>query len=362
MSSDDPWQEILSGCKVTASNPDGTVFFAGPSSSNKPEFIQQLANSANAAFMGSGDINAYGLDLSYFDATHSEDKDDYLASKLCFWSLSDPKFESLIEQAHIDSTENCALLVAVDLSKPWEIMTTLEKWVNLLDSKLKARFGQKGEDNSSRIPIMFVCMNPELMHFDDRLETDTKSMFVQHHIRQFAMTVNASVAFVPQNPTQIHHIYEQILSMVFPKKYSFKPEAQFSDRDNIFLPVGWDTEGKLEGLLSGKFTGRETYSSVVPSPIEEKNEETEVKAKPHSEWLEDLAKVQVQKQRKPIRSFARDSTSALPSTTGATVSSTRPSTVRSLLTKKTSGTKKTSDAKNFFNKLKGSGTGRFKPM
>jgi len=74
------------------------------------------------------------LDYSYINATNrfNLDKDD-IVSRMKVWQLDDRNHWSLLAKllSPGDLTD-AAFVITVDLSKPWDIVSSLEKWIDVL--------------------------------------------------------------------------------------------------------------------------------------------------------------------------------------------------------------------------------------
>jgi dynein light intermediate chain 1 len=74
------------------------------------------------------------LDYSYINATNrfNLDKDD-IVSRMKVWQLDDRAHWSLLAKLLTPSDlTNAAFVITVDLSKPWDIVSSLEKWIEVL--------------------------------------------------------------------------------------------------------------------------------------------------------------------------------------------------------------------------------------
>ena len=128
------WQDLLEKSASigwgTAKVGTSTLVVVGDKQSGKSSVLNKFANRV----MDTKNSSEYILDFSYINATNrfNLDKDDII-SRMKVWQLDDRNHWGLLAKL-LNPTElnNAAFVVTVDLSKPWDIVSSLEKWIDVL--------------------------------------------------------------------------------------------------------------------------------------------------------------------------------------------------------------------------------------
>ncbi|CAM9994335.1 unnamed protein product, partial [Hapterophycus canaliculatus] len=121
--------------------PSSTLVFVGPKGCGKSSLLDTFLEGSASAHNPSGSGAAAAaltsaafhpvLSYAYLDAAdpaeQGAERDDS-PPRVSVWSCSQLEFEPLLETVlRPDELPNMAVVVAVDLSRPWEIMDSLEK-------------------------------------------------------------------------------------------------------------------------------------------------------------------------------------------------------------------------------------------
>lgn len=128
------WQDLLEKSASigwgTAKVGTSTLVVVGDRQSGKSSVLNKFANRVTDTKNSSEFI----LDYSYINATNrfNLDKDD-IVSRMKVWQLDDKNHWSLLAKLLSPSDlTNAAFVITVDLSKPWDIISSLEKWIDVL--------------------------------------------------------------------------------------------------------------------------------------------------------------------------------------------------------------------------------------
>jgi len=128
------WQDLLEKSASigwgTAKVGTSTLVVVGDRQSGKSSVLNKFANRVTDTKNSSEFI----LDYSYINATNrfNLDKDD-IVSRMKVWQLDDRNHWSLLAKLlNPSDLTNAAFVITVDLSKPWDIVSSLEKWIDVL--------------------------------------------------------------------------------------------------------------------------------------------------------------------------------------------------------------------------------------
>jgi len=128
------WQDLLEKSASigwgTSKMRNSTLVVVGDRQSGKSSVLNKFANRVTDTKNSSEFI----LDYSYINATNRFNLDkDEVASRMKVWQLDDRNHWSLLAKLLSPSDlTNAAFVITVDLSKPWDIVSSLEKWIDVL--------------------------------------------------------------------------------------------------------------------------------------------------------------------------------------------------------------------------------------
>ena len=210
------------------------------------------------------------------------------------------------------------LLITVDMSQPWNIPETLEKWTRVLyehvenlklpipefnqmkeklieeflsysdpgDSKTDGKLSiSKSVENSAQIdreqldsltlssniglPLIVVCTKCD---YFESLETEYDFReehfdFIQHYLRLYCLKHGAGLVFTSMKENKnIELLKKYILHKLY--GFPFYATASVVDRDAVFVPIGWDSEKKISIIQDSlsKFSVSDPFNSVISRP------------------------------------------------------------------------------------------------
>ncbi|CAN0368653.1 unnamed protein product [Pylaiella littoralis] len=272
---------------------------------------------------GSGDHPTAGqafhpvLSYAYLDATdpaeQGPERDDS-PPRVTVWSCSELEFEPLLETVlRPEELSNMAVVVAVDLSRPWEVMDSVEKWAAAMEkhitalllqlsigaqddlrSAVKERLGTKtneigsggggglgggssdppggglGEGVLERnlgVPMVVVGCKADALQ-SETFEQQQRLHFIQQSLRKFCLKYGAALVYTSaKDGVNCSLLHRYLLSCVYPGAFTPSEEGQTSDA--AFIPSGWDSKRLIDGLLSPDKTPwgpTATFAEVVVPP------------------------------------------------------------------------------------------------
>ncbi|XP_034738076.1 cytoplasmic dynein 1 light intermediate chain 2 isoform X1 [Etheostoma cragini] len=301
------WTSILSEVSTRSSSklPSGkNILIFGEDGSGKTALMSKLQGA---------DHNKRGRGLEYlYLNVHDEDRDDLTRCNV--WILDgDLYHKGLLKFAvSAQSLPDCLAVFVADMSRPWTIMESLQKWASVLrdhvdklkippedmremEQKMAKAFQEytepedaspsspqrraptAGEDeavvlplgdntltHNLGIPVLIVCTKCDAVGVLEK-EHDYREEhfdFIQSHIRQFCLQYGAGLIYTSvKEEKNLDLLYKYIVHKIY--EFQFTTPALVVEKDAVFIPSGWDNEKKI-GIL------HENLTTVRPeSPFED---------------------------------------------------------------------------------------------
>uniref|UniRef100_A0AAQ5ZXQ2 Dynein light intermediate chain n=1 Tax=Amphiprion ocellaris TaxID=80972 RepID=A0AAQ5ZXQ2_AMPOC len=248
------------------------------------------------------DHNKKGRGLEYlYLSVHDEDRDDLTRCNV--WILDgDLYHKGLLKFAVTpQSLPDCLAVFVVDMSRPWTIMESLQKWASVLrdhvdklkippedmremEQKMVKAFQEytepedatpssprraptAGEDeaivlplgdntltHNLGIPVLIVCTKCDAVSVLEK-EHDYREEhfdFIQSYIRRFCLQYGAGLIYTSvKEEKNLDLLYKYIVHKMY--DFQFVTPALVVEKDAVFIPSGWDNEKKI-GILHENFT------------------------------------------------------------------------------------------------------------
>ncbi|XP_070759699.1 cytoplasmic dynein 1 light intermediate chain 2 isoform X1 [Enoplosus armatus] len=291
------WTSILSEVSTRSSSklPSGkNILVFGEDGSGKTSLVAKLQGA---------DHNKKGRGLEYlYLNVHDEDRDDLTRCNV--WILDgDLYHKGLLKFAvSAQSLPDCLAVFVADMSRPWTIMESLQKWASVLrdhvdklkippedmremeqkmvkafqeyvepedatQSSPQRRAPTAGEDeavvlplgdntltHNLGIPVLIVCTKCDAVSVLEK-EHDYREEhfdFIQSHIRQFCLHYGAGLIYTSvKEEKNMDLLYKYIVHKMY--DFQFTTPALVVEKDAVFIPSGWDNEKKI-GILHENFT------------------------------------------------------------------------------------------------------------
>ncbi|KAK5874105.1 hypothetical protein PBY51_019080 [Eleginops maclovinus] len=301
------WTSILSEVSTTSGSklPSGkNILIFGEDGSGKTSLMAKLQGT---------DHNKRGRGLEYlYLNVHDEDRDDLTRCNV--WILDgDLYHKGLLKFAvSAQSLPNCLAVFVVDMSRPWTIMESLQKWASVLrdhvdklkippediremeqnmakvfqeytepedatQSSPQRRAPTAGEDeavvlplgentltHNLGIPVLIVCTKCDAVAVLEKEHDfrDEHFDFIQSHIRRFCLQYGAGLIYTSvKEEKNLDLLYKYIVHKMY--DFKFTSPALVVEKDAVFIPCGWDNEKKIAIL-------HENLSTVRPEdPFED---------------------------------------------------------------------------------------------
>ncbi|KAG2469742.1 DC1L2 protein, partial [Polypterus senegalus] len=259
-----------------------------------------------------------GLEYLYL-SVHDEDRDDQTRCNV--WILDgDLYHKGLLKFAvSAESLKDTLTVFVADMSRPWSIMESLQKWASVLrdhidklkippeemremEQKLVKEFQEymepedatqgspqrraptlSGSEDDSvvlplgenvlthnlGIPVLIVCTKCDAVSVLEK-EHDYKEEhfdFIQSHIRRFCLHYGAALIYTSvKEEKNLDLLYKYIVHKMY--GFQFTIPALVVEKDAVFIPSGWDNEKKI-AILHENFTTvkpDDAFEDVIVKP------------------------------------------------------------------------------------------------
>ncbi|XP_030621625.1 cytoplasmic dynein 1 light intermediate chain 2 isoform X1 [Chanos chanos] len=292
------WSSILSEVSTRSSSklPSGkNILVFGEDGSGKTTIMAKLQGAEH-------NKKGRGLEYLYLNV-HDEDRDDQTRCNV--WILDgDLYHKGLLKFAVSAETLKDSLAVfVVDMSRPWAIMESLQKWTSVLrdhvdklkippeemrelEQKMVKAFQEYvepedtttaspqrrappvgGEDegvllplgenvltHNLGIPVLVVCTKCDAVSVLEK-EHDYREEhfdFIQSHIRRFCLQYGAALIYTSvKEEKNLDLLYKYTVHKLY--DFQFTTSALVVEKDAVFIPSGWDNEKKI-AILHENFT------------------------------------------------------------------------------------------------------------
>uniref|UniRef100_A0A7N9B1T8 Dynein light intermediate chain n=1 Tax=Mastacembelus armatus TaxID=205130 RepID=A0A7N9B1T8_9TELE len=291
------WSSILSEVSTRSSSklpPGKNILVFGEDGSGKTTLMAKLQGAEH-------NKKGRGLEYLYLNV-HDEDRDDLTRCNV--WILDgDIYHKGLLKFAvSAQALPDCLAVFVVDMSRPWTIMESLQKWASVLRDhvdKLKIspedmremeqkmvkafqeytepedatpsspqrRTATAGDDEAVvlplgdntltynlGIPVLIVCTKCDAVSVLEK-EHDYREEhfdFIQSHIRRFCLQYGAGLIYTSvKEEKNLVLLYKYIVHKLY--DFQLTTPALIVEKDAVFIPSGWDNEKKI-GILHENFT------------------------------------------------------------------------------------------------------------
>uniref|UniRef100_A0A3B3QN42 Dynein light intermediate chain n=1 Tax=Paramormyrops kingsleyae TaxID=1676925 RepID=A0A3B3QN42_9TELE len=290
------WHSILSDVSTRSSSklPSGkNILVFGEDGSGKTTLMAKLQGAEH-------NKKGRGLEYLYLNV-HDEDRDDLTRCNV--WILDgDLYHKGLLKfAASAESLRDTLAMFVVDMSRPWNIMESLQKWASVLrdqvdklrippeelkelEQKLvkdfqeytgpeeaplgspQRRIPSSGTDetvvlplgenvltHNLGVPVLVVCTKCDTVSVLEK-EHDYREEhfdFIQSHIRRFCLRYGAALIYTSvKEEKNLDLLYKYIVHRLY--GFQFSTPALVVEKDAVFIPTGWDNEKKI-GILHENF-------------------------------------------------------------------------------------------------------------
>lgn len=346
------WSHILQEVQNSTkkSPPPKSIILLGDNESGRSTLVARLKNVESIS-------KGIGLEYHYIDIK-DEDRDDIpklgvwipdgdgSCTNLLKFSLNENNFEHTL------------IAFVVSMSSPWSIMESLNKWSTILNDHIKklnlteekrreclnrqirqfqsyqdpddssahkdklatndgassgsavlTKMSSVEKDDELIYPLDSSILNKNIgisviviVTKSDCLSVLDKEMeyriehydFIQYHIRRFCLDYGASLFYTTVKDKRTYDkLYKYMVHKLY--DYTFSIPASVVERESIFIPSGWDNEGKINILLENSTTIKSDtqFSEIIYKPSIRKPLPRDVETVVAYEDQEFLSKLQI---------------------------------------------------------------------
>ncbi|XP_026071260.1 cytoplasmic dynein 1 light intermediate chain 2-like isoform X2 [Carassius auratus] len=288
------WSSILSEVSTRSSSklPSGkNILLFGEDGSGKTTLMTKLQGAEHSK-------TGRGLEYLYLNV-QDEDREDL--TRCGVWILDgDLYHKGLLKFAvTAESLKDSLAVFVVDMSRPWTIMESLQKWTSVLrehvdklkippeemkemeqrmvkafqeyvepeESPQRRAPAAGGEDegvllplgdniltHNLGIPVLMVCTKCDAVSVLEK-EHDYKEEhfdFIQSHIRRFCLQYGAGLIYTSvKEEKNMDLLYKYMVHKIY--DFQFTTPALVVEKDAVFIPSGWDNDKKI-AILHENFT------------------------------------------------------------------------------------------------------------
>ncbi|KJE92562.1 dynein light intermediate chain [Capsaspora owczarzaki ATCC 30864] len=377
------WSSILQSVQTSsaAASRNGaldasSVLVLGPKDAGKSTLLARMRFDAGATTTttNAAQLVRDGLGLEYAYAEVKDEDNEDFSAQIGVWSLDGDLLQPSTLASALNENNFAGMLavLAVDLSQPWSILESLKQYTRALEEhietlvgiedqlpELKAKLvrafqtyseGKAVADGSEAVlaplehdvlsrnlglPIVVVACKSDLLSTLERDYNykDEHYDFIQHHLRKFCLRYGAALVYTSAKESKnVDLLRKYICHRQF--GMAFNQSGSIAEKDAVFVPMGWDSDAKINILLDGvvSINASEIYESVIKKPHARKALQTgdEAVAKDDQAFLQEHAPKLLKLREKftgstssTVTSVSGESKPSIPSVdAGATAGST----------------------------------------
>eukprot|EP00639_Heterosigma_akashiwo_P000160 CAMPEP_0194581082 /NCGR_PEP_ID=MMETSP0292-20121207/14651_1 /TAXON_ID=39354 /ORGANISM="Heterosigma akashiwo, Strain CCMP2393" /LENGTH=333 /DNA_ID=CAMNT_0039434683 /DNA_START=103 /DNA_END=1100 /DNA_ORIENTATION=- len=312
------WEHLLAEASSKTRLPDAQLVVVGDPQSGKKTLLKKLCSgssdgsevletsllddSSNGPSDEDGQPVLFYSFMDAVDLTANEFERDDTPARISTWSLGDVSFENLLSIPFTaEKLKHTMIAITLDLSKPWDLMRNLEKWVKVLERaivKVRSQLSVGDQDELMQIQNDYIASQTEVENSSkiqrnlgvplmvigcklDAIEAETfehqqKLQFIQQHLRKFCYQYGAALCFASARAgTNLGRLRGYLLHRAHPGHFpgggggAGGGGAQVAN-DELFIPSGWDTMKLIEDLEQAKtsWAPDAAFETVITPPAE----------------------------------------------------------------------------------------------
>jgi len=345
------WQEILREAMPKKQIENTNVFVFGDKSTGK----RSLFNVMNRSIFTDGDdsykrllqideeSSRFGL-LDYTYINIKDNSEDYpeVIGKLSVWIMNDfIDKDKILAFLKPEDIIHGICLIMVDLSRPWLLKQSLEKWIKFVQevfaqliSKLpddkqeevkqnvidkiklykepeideQGKYIKKKMEEEEKkkllntplkegvlntncgIPIVFVINKSDVVTQSSEKKTFEKnSEFILSHVRAMALEYGATIVYTSGKASfNVNLLYDYICHILFNFDLIHKPNL--ADKEAYFIPAGYDSSTLLESNKTFKDYLDQKYEETIPPIVSKVAQEEDIQCEDTNTFFESLKK------------------------------------------------------------------------
>lgn len=312
---EDLWSAILNDVAASSSRNrpqlTKTLLVLGDVSSGKSTLIDRLCQISKSHPIG-GKFPLSGCSLEYrFIDVQDEDTDDFL-DRMGVWILDGVVWHSQLLSFVMkrDTLRHTMVMIVVDLSQPWNVMDSLERWAEVVQKHINSLqvpsqdlkemeedmvkqfqayadpeepaistsseeegvvlpLGDTTLTHNLGLPVVVVCCKSDRIAELEKIHSyrDEHWDYIQQAVRKFCLNYGAALFYAStKDDKNVSLLHKYLVHRAY--GLPFKEAACVVDKDSIFIPSGWDTEKKISILYDHMkdIKPNAPYQSVIMPP------------------------------------------------------------------------------------------------
>ncbi|CBY10912.1 unnamed protein product [Oikopleura dioica] len=275
MSIDELWATILKqSSPSTAVSSSKTVVFLGDSLCGKRTLLSKFCGQDGEIYRG------HGLGYDYLPVKSKDDDD---LGQLSIYSIdAAAPLRAQIKAAlpNKSTLEDSIIVIAVDLSKPWLVLECLAKWIKEVkehkDQWLELSGGERNDmaDNFQKkwlkagqfeelpegalsdnlgVEIVVVGLKSDALQgvLNDEGMTEKHADLLQFQLRKKCLEIGASLIYASvKEPRTVETLKAYVLKRLYDVESDIL-QARGVSREALFIPIGWESEKRVNLLQEG---------------------------------------------------------------------------------------------------------------
>uniref|UniRef100_A0A4W3IYW4 Dynein light intermediate chain n=1 Tax=Callorhinchus milii TaxID=7868 RepID=A0A4W3IYW4_CALMI len=303
-----------SGFHSLTVTPVSKCVFVGEDGSGKTTLMAKLQGAEH-------NKKGRGLEYLYLNI-HDEDRDDHTRCNV--WILDGELYHKGLLKFAVsgDNLKNTLAVFVADMSRPWSVMDSLQKWATVLrkhidklkiapeemremEQKLVKEFQEyvepeEGSPGSPQrrgptsaqdseevvlplgenvlvhnlgIPVLVVCTKCDAVSVLEKEHDyrDEHFDFIQSHIRRFCLQYGAALICTSvKEEKNLDLLYKYLVHRMY--GFQFTTPALVVEKDSVFIPAGWDKDKKI-AILHENFVSvkpEDAYEDFIVKPLVKK--------------------------------------------------------------------------------------------
>ncbi|KAI9471298.1 hypothetical protein LPJ78_005592 [Coemansia sp. RSA 989] len=305
------WETVLREVGTTKAVAQKRILVLGDAGSGKTAVVKQLQQAAQGSETDIDEVSEHDMGLTYrYMDVDDEDGEETIARVGLYQLASDRSADCGLLRLVLDAQTfgATAAVIVLDWARPWRFIKSLLRWMHVLSTSVEdvgsswagraavaegrerlERFWQEYSDNGTRpsgvdvllplgsgvlegnlgLPLVVVCTKADAMGVLERERGFSEEDFdyIQQVLRAVCLRLGAALVYTStHNPNTFATLYQYLVHRLLTTpttlppedasleatEYPFRGTANVVDREEVFVPAGWDSVAKI-GFLREPF-------------------------------------------------------------------------------------------------------------
>jgi len=241
------WQQVLAqAARKAQPRPAKTILVLGERHAGKSSMVSRLRGQDVAeGTRGGGGV---ALDYAFLDVLLSDESDDLL-DRAHIWTLEgELEFANMLDLAINENTASKSMaIIVLDLSQPWTLTGTLQKWIKVLENHLAARSLRDEKSEGLGVPLLVVVNKSDTVAAleKDFGYKDDHFTYIQQYLRRICLKYKAGLIYTSaKRDKNCDILRDYVKHMLY--ALEFRASPQLIEKDIVFVPAAWDSIEKIQ--------------------------------------------------------------------------------------------------------------------